>query len=946
VHHVLHRRNGELRIDTPEEEVFMKANRKGRVAIVVTALLASVIWAATAAAATTYSDYVVFGTHGVMIGGGSQVVGMVGARFNNDDNGNVPPPPVYPQQPDPALNMAGGSKILGTANIGEAGSSADVSAANGVTITQLYYVDQFNSGSGFTGTATQQPGGTDLPVGTLLGESVWPGGFGTGCPTGGTDYTSLGNGFDLTLTPGSYGEIQGGGGPGTNLIFDGAGDYYIDRLQAANGLQFVLTEPGVRLFVCEEIKTGSGIDVLPTTLLPADFIVEVYGLGIAAGTNAFASGGGNWIGNLLVPTRGVHYGNGTESGTWKGYMWADHIDIEHSLVATKLSKKSGVKFNDHDGNGIRDQGDEGLAGWTIYVDYNDDGVLDPDEPFAITGVDGSYEIADIIAGTWKVREVQMAGWECTYPATNDGKPDIAGGCYHQETFVDGGNYPNNDFGNFLSQPDEHVKSGYKFNDLNGNHAWDNGEPGLNDWTITVWDETQTNIVFQDTTHDDGNLDPGYYEFALLDGVTYVVCETAQAGWIQTFPVLGPANVVLCVNEGTLGYEVTLDGADEPNNNFGNAQAPWCEKQPVQAVLNPATGQYPGNKGPDVVVRVDLGQSVQDAVDNTGDANNDGYIIIAVSAHADGSLGGSANQKVSVWMNYGDSLPFALIGCSVTLTGGGGDAAVWIKSTANAKNVTVNGRTTDIFVMDLHGASSAVGVQADGMYRYLRNEYGIGNGVGIKVVGNYNTVHNGKGEANTGDGVYVSGYYNQLSDTDSFSNGGNGFFVVGSYNKLLKLDAGDKGKGNGADGVRLVGASNTISENGAFANGGDGIDVEGSSNALSKNVAGDKGKGNIGSGIRVNGASNSLTENKASANAGDGFVISGALTSATANLLKNNQSNTGTENTGAEYRIANWIKNNAGGNKVDGTTLPNATKMPAGFPASGASKNFASAVVAE
>jgi len=373
---------------------------------------------------------------------------------------------------------------------------------------------------------------------------------------------------------------------------------------------------------------------------------------------------------------------------------------------------------------------------------------------------------------------------------------------------------------------------------------------------------------------------------------------------------------------------------------------FCEKQPVQTVLDPQTGLYPGNAGPDVVVRVDLGQSVQDAVNNTGDANNDGYIIIGVSAHADGSLGGSANQKVAVWMNYGETKPFALIGCSVTLTGGGSDPAVWVKSSANAKNITVNGRTTDIFVMDLHGGSSAVGVQADGNYRYLRNEYGIGNGVGLKVVGNYNTIHNGKGEANTGDGVFVQGNSNKVTDTDSFSNGGNGFNVVGASNQLLKLDAGDKGKGNALDGVHVAGNSNTISENGAFANGGDGIDVAGNSNALSKNVAGDKGKGNTGHGIRVAGASNNLTENKASANGGDGFVVSGGLTSATANLLKNNQSNTGTENVGAEFRLTNYIKNNGGGNKVDGVQLPNTTKMPAGFPASGTTKNFAGATTAE
>ncbi len=40
----------------------------------------------------------------------------------------------------------------------------------------------------------------------------------------------------------------------------------------------------------------------------------------------------------------------------------------------------GTKWNDLNGNGVRDAGEPGLAGWTIYVDANDDGTLDPGEP--------------------------------------------------------------------------------------------------------------------------------------------------------------------------------------------------------------------------------------------------------------------------------------------------------------------------------------------------------------------------------------------------------------------------------------------------------------------------------------------------------------------------------------------------------------------------------------
>ncbi len=106
--------------------------------------------------------------------------------------------------------------------------------------------------------------------------------------------------------------------------------------------------------------------------------------------------------------------------------------------------KTGTKFEDLDADGSpREAGEPGLPGWTIFVDYDDDGVLDPGEPFGVTDAGGVYAIVNIAAGTWKVREVGRAGWMCSYPATTD-----VFGCYHEETFVPGTVYPGNDFGNW------------------------------------------------------------------------------------------------------------------------------------------------------------------------------------------------------------------------------------------------------------------------------------------------------------------------------------------------------------------------------------------------------------------------------------------------------------------------------------------------------------------
>jgi hypothetical protein len=57
----------------------------------------------------------------------------------------------------------------------------------------------------------------------------------------------------------------------------------------------------------------------------------------------------------------------------------------------------------------------GLPKWTIYLDLNNNGVLDSGEPFQVTDLNGNYAFTNLAPGTYYVREVQNTGWTQTAP---------------------------------------------------------------------------------------------------------------------------------------------------------------------------------------------------------------------------------------------------------------------------------------------------------------------------------------------------------------------------------------------------------------------------------------------------------------------------------------------------------------------------------------------------
>ena len=85
----------------------------------------------------------------------------------------------------------------------------------------------------------------------------------------------------------------------------------------------------------------------------------------------------------------------------------------------------GTKWHDVNADGVRGATEPGLAGWTIYLDLNNNNALDVGEPSTVTAADnpsttsidetGNYSFNDLAPLNYSVREVAQPGWQQTSP---------------------------------------------------------------------------------------------------------------------------------------------------------------------------------------------------------------------------------------------------------------------------------------------------------------------------------------------------------------------------------------------------------------------------------------------------------------------------------------------------------------------------------------------------
>jgi hypothetical protein len=241
-----------------------------------------------------------------------------------------------------------------------------------------------------------------------------------------------------------------------------------------------------------------------------------------------------------------------------------------TFTNTELGKIQGVKFNDENGNGVRDVSQDyhhyeyyteyGLENWRIFIDGNNNGLYDDNETHFHTNWYGDYEFDNLLPGTYSICEQMQDGWTNVTPICSSVNL-TAGQTYNLD-------FANRQYGSI---------SGVKWNDLNGNGTRDQSctegywegsghhrhyhegictftEPTISGWTISLTDVGGLAIQTAVTSSD------GSYQFAKILSGTYQVCEVQQAGWTNTYP------------SDSLCQTLTVRGGESKSNiNFGNQE---------------------------------------------------------------------------------------------------------------------------------------------------------------------------------------------------------------------------------------------------------------------------------------------------------------------------------------------------------------------------------------
>ena len=194
----------------------------------------------------------------------------------------------------------------------------------------------------------------------------------------------------------------------------------------------------------------------------------------------------------------------------------------------------GIVWNDTNGDGVRGTAETPLAGQTIWVDLNADGLQTPDEPVRISDATGAYSFVNIRSGVYAVTQNVPTGF-----ITAEGRPAVA------QTIVVRNGVHNVDY--FNLQPVDGSVAGTLFNDADGNGLFGSAELPLAGWTVyldannsNTLDATELQVITAaDGTYAFNPLPYGSKNLRVITPVNWAV--TNPPNGFSTFRLLNGEN---------------------------------------------------------------------------------------------------------------------------------------------------------------------------------------------------------------------------------------------------------------------------------------------------------------------------------------------------------------------------------------------------------------------
>jgi hypothetical protein len=183
---------------------------------------------------------------------------------------------------------------------------------------------------------------------------------------------------------------------------------------------------------------------------------------------------------------------------------------------------SGTVFNDVNGDGIRETGDNGIQGVTVYADLSNTGAYQAGDPSTTTDLSGNYVLNGLPAGTVIIRQIIPTGDRQSYPAGGNGEHVTV-----SASAVAGAN--------FADSTDLYVSGSVSLNGV--------GQSG-----VVVYADLNNDGIFENGENNKTTASDGSFAFISLRPGTYTFRVVLPTGEVQTSPT-GNAGITVTLGSG-------------------------------------------------------------------------------------------------------------------------------------------------------------------------------------------------------------------------------------------------------------------------------------------------------------------------------------------------------------------------------------------------------------